>query len=360
MDVSERVEIHHSIVYDFLASMYRLNNNEKFLDEIEELKLKDRIMIDQDILDWVKKNRDIVTTDIQEKLDMFFNRETFYGLCLISIIVYNRIDTVEKFINYIKHLPCQDIFMEFLDTGYGAGEELNKSLVEKLLNNEKAAISFINKNLSIPSKQKRELLQFFLNPEKVKEDLISLFIWYNNNIYKHYIDVVEAVVIKYESELKIKLKQFGEEYLKLLTNTDFKNLKAESKIFISVSYYYETSKLYSYRSEPGKDIYMFGYRYSEIFIEGKHVLLSNVQMFKSVADETRLNIIKLLCERKWYGHELALKLNLSNSTVSYHLSMMVLNGFVKVERVDNRTYFSSDVGNIKTIICDSLDKMVHS
>lgn len=358
MSILDRVEIHHSLVYDFLASMYRLNNNEKFVNEIEELRLKDKIKLNDEILNWVKKNKEIIPKNIQEKFDIYFNRETFYGLCLTGLVACSHIDTIDDFIDYIGKLSHEDILTEFLDTGFGTGEEVSKCLVQELLNSEKEAILYINKNISIPSKQKWELLQFFLNPEKMKEDLITLFKWHYDNVYKYDFPAIEELIKKYEEGLKEKLEKYGDDYLKLLTKIDYKNYKPGDRIFISVSYFYETSRLYGYRDEPGMDIYMIGYRYAEVFVEGKHALLSNVQMFKALADETRLNMVKLLCERPWYGHELAMKLNLSNSTISYHLSMLGMNDLVKVDRVDNRTYFKSDIESIKKVVCESLDKMI--
>ena len=40
--------------------------------------------------------------------------------------------------------------------------------------------------------------------------------------------------------------------------------------------------------------YVLGFRHMEVFVERKHGILSNVQIFKTLGDETRQNMIKLL------------------------------------------------------------------
>lgn len=358
MDIIDRVEIQHSVVSDFLASMFRLNNNQTIIEGYYELEFEQNIKLNEDILNWVKKSRKIIPPSIQEKFDVFFNKETFFGTCLICPASCMHINDVESFIKYTAELPCEDIIREFLNTGFGTGEEVDRSFVERLINDEKEAVIFIDSKLSIPSRQKWELLQFFLNPKRMKDDLVELLSWYYDNIYKNELEFIDEIIKKHEVQLEEKLRRFGSDYLKLLTGTDYSGSRSLNSVIISVSYFSELSVFSGSRNEFSKDIYVIGYRYPEILVKGKHTLLTGAQMFKALADETRLNIVKLLSKRPWYGHELAQKLNLSNSTVSYHLSMLEVNDFVKNVRVENRSYFKCDIENVKKILCDTLDKMV--
>ncbi|MGE5630457.1 MAG: ArsR/SmtB family transcription factor [Caulobacteraceae bacterium] len=353
----DKVTVHHSTAYDFLAGMYRLNNNEKLVELISELDTADKIKFNDEILKWVENSRRKFTKEIKERLDLFFNYESFFGVCLINDIASKDINNAKAFIRYVEQLPLAYILKSFLGTGYGP-EDITEEQTEKMLGNHKDAIAFIEKNISLPSQQKWELLQFFLDPEGMKDKLLELFRWYYENIFSSEEEKLDETVRKYEKELKKKLETYGEEYLKLLVDTDYSKSKGVEKIFISSSYYCEISSMKSSREDTGVDLYILGYRYPEVIAEGRHTLLTNVNMFKALADETRLNIIKLLSERPWYGNELAQKLKLSNSTISYHMSMLIVNGFVESSREDNRYYFSMDINKVKKILCDALDKMV--
>lgn len=355
MGIMDKVKIHHSNAYDFLSGMYRLNNNEKMLEIKSELGLGDKIKLNEDILKWVEAGRSKLTPEVTGWLDLFFNYESFFGICLVRSIVDNDIKNAKDLMEYTKGLSYTDILERFLGTGYS--NTIPREQIEEMLGNHKMAVSFIEKNIALPSKQKWELLQFFLDPESMKEKLLKLFEWYYNSIFKHELNIAEELILKHEKELEKRLRMYGEDYLKLITDIDYTKDKGTKPIVIALSYYHEFIHSRSIGDDGGSDLHLFGYRFPELIAEGKHALLSNVNMFKALADETRLNIIKMLCQRPWYGNELAQELKLSNSTISYHMSMLSLNDFVEIVREDNRYYFSANIDNIKKILCDALDSM---
>lgn len=355
MSLIDKVEIQHNLSYDFLASMFRLNCNK----ELTTIEADDKFKFNEEIIKWVEETRNKLPENIKSSLDIFFNYETFYGMCLVELIAVNKPKDIEAFISYIENVPVHIILEKFLGTGYGIGEDEKISgLVRRMLDDEKYAIEFISSGISIPSNYKWEFLKFFVDPEKMKRDFIYLLKWYYNNIFKSEIEKIEIVLDKYEKELSEKLRRYGREYLEGIVKVNYENEDVVDGIVLAVSYYYERAFLQTSDEENNIDIAMMGYRHIDIFDEKHHSLLSSVQVFKALADETRLNIIKLLSSRPWYGHELAQKLGLSNSTVSHHLSMLTYSGLVRSDREENRLYYSVDMENIKKILFDSVDKMV--
>lgn len=358
MSIIKKVEFHNSVVYDFLASIFRFNCNEKLFSPNSQDALKEKIKSTEDILRWVKDTDKKIPKNIKVEIHKFFNWETFYGMCLVPLVYTSKSTDVLEFIEYLEKLKPIDFFERFLSTGYGPTDgEVSKDKINRLLKDKEEAMEFINNKMSIPSQHKWELLQFFRNPHQMKRDFINLLRWYYDNIYSKEMDRVEEITKKYMKKLEEKLMKYGEEYLELLTKVNYNKDKTVEKIIISISYYYEFSSLNS--SFNNNDLHMFGYRHTEVFVEDKHSILSNVQMFKALADETRINIIKLLSQKSMYGHELSKELDLSNSTISYHISMLTFNGFVEVRRVENRNYLSLNVDKMKKIINDSIDKMLN-
>lgn len=47
-----------------------------------------------------------------------------------------------------------------------------------------------------------------------------------------------------------------------------------------------------------------------------------VNFFKMLADPKRIEIIRLLSERTYYGHELAVVLEVKPATISYHMTFL--------------------------------------
>lgn len=352
----DKVTIHHSNAYEFLAGMYRLNNNEKMIENRRELGLEDKVKLNDAILKWVDDSRGKLTQEVSGWLDLFFNYESFFGVCLLPSIAENDLKNINALLDYIRGLSCTDILKRFAQTGFSS--TVSREQIEEMLGNHKAAVSYIEKNISLPSKQKWELLQFFLDPDGMKEKFLKLLDWSYDNIFKGGIKAAEEVVVRQEKELEKKLRMYGEDYLKLLVDIDYSKNKSTKPTIIALSYYYDVINSNSFGDDAAADFYLLGYRYPEVMAEGKHALLSSVNMFKALADETRLNIIKLLCQRSWYGNELATELKLSNSTISYHMSMLSLNGFVEAVREDNRFYFSLDIDKVKKTLCESLDNMI--
>jgi DNA-binding transcriptional ArsR family regulator len=353
--IIDNVEIMHSDVFDFLASIFRLNCNEKFLrNDVAKSK---KIKFNEDIINWVKNTREKIPEEIYKKIRMFFDWETFYGMCVYKVVIENKTEDIPTFLDNVKKMTSSKILSYFISTGYNL-EEYEKQAIqitEKLITDEKEAIDFINNKICIPSDKKWELLQFFINPDNMKNEFLQLLDWYYKNIYIDMPKFINTKLEKYEKLIIKNIKRYGKEYVKILTKGDYD--KFQQNVF-GISYFYEAASLSSYMAGENTSYYLIGYKYQDCFLEDKHSILSNVQMFKSIGDETRLNIIKLLNERPYYGKEIAQKLKLSNSTISYHLNALTYNKFIKESKVENRIYYTFNSENMKQIICDAIDKML--
>lgn len=336
----------HSEFFDFLASLFRVNNNEKRIGDMGRLKF------DNEIQKWVESARNLIPENINKEIKLFFDYETFYGMCLIPEFIDHDNITIEDAIDSIEKCSPLKILEIFMSTGYNLdGEENIEDLVRELAEDNKKAAEYINNKLSISSECKWELLQFFMDPDNMKKELIELLRWYYENIYKYILETAEKATKKYEKYFVKQVSIYGKDYLKVLNPASF---KSDNKTVISFSYFYEFAQLH--HTDNNLTFYMTGLRYAETHSEDKSTVSPNVQMFKALSDETRLNILKLLYERKWYGKELALKLGLSNSTVSYHLSMLSINGFISEEVSDNKIFYTFSKENMKKILCDSIDE----
>ena len=73
-------------------------------------------------------------------------------------------------------------------------------------------------------------------------------------------------------------------------------------------------------------------------------------LLKILADERRLEILSLLKERRRYGRELAKELNLTTTTISYHMDVLVGSGLITLNKEMNRIYYEIDENAIRKIL----------
>lgn len=351
MDNINNIYYFDSPVIDFLASMFRIVNNEKIQEDINTYS-KD-YKLDAELVALVEKCEKLISNDIRNNLNLFFNWETFFGMCLVIKVVENDIQSVKDFILYIKNIDEKELLIAFLGTGYTL-EENDDFCLDDIIKDQKKSIEFINNNMHIPTEFKWNILQFCINPIQMKEDLVYLL----EKFYEIYISMEDDVIDKvksYKKNLIDNLEKYGDEYASIITNIPISKYKDEKVVF-AVSYFYEYALLDSYGNNI--HLYMVGYKHSEVYVEKKHGILSGVELFKALGDETRLNIVRLLSKKKWYGKELAKELNLSNSTISHHLSLLVLNKIIIPDRVDNRTYYSLNQDAFKKLVMNKIDNIL--
>ena len=75
-----------------------------------------------------------------------------------------------------------------------------------------------------------------------------------------------------------------------------------------------------------------------------------VSLLKLLADESKLEILALLRQRRRYGGELAKELKLTTATISHHMGILVGNGLVTLNKEMNRVYYELDEKAIRKLL----------
>ena len=73
-------------------------------------------------------------------------------------------------------------------------------------------------------------------------------------------------------------------------------------------------------------------------------------LLKVLSDESKLEILALLKERRRYGRELAKELNLTTATISHHMDMLSGCGLVILNKEMNRIYYEIDEKAIRKLL----------
>ena len=83
----------------------------------------------------------------------------------------------------------------------------------------------------------------------------------------------------------------------------------------------------------------------------KMAVTNNVEFAKALADETRQKIMALCCCRQLSVNEIVEKLDVSQPTVSHHLSILKNAGLVRTERRGKQVLYSLNQERLATACC---------
>jgi DNA-binding transcriptional ArsR family regulator len=340
MFLAKQTSIHENPCYDFISSLKRIQNNPGFTPSKNP---------NRELAGWAQEAITRFPEELRKLLAIFFNQETFYGMSLVGYVARWNPENIEEFLTRLEQVEALDILTRFMYSGIGPGSDFSQEHIRSLMEQDKEVWRFINDQLSFSVQEKWQILQFVMDPETMKQDLLRLLNWHYNNIYPGQEALASRQIQGTLQELKERVQKYGEEYLKLLIPLDYSKRK-DAKITLAVSYYWETGQSINIL----EDVYVFGYRFFEQ-VEAQHSVLAGVQTFKVLADETRLSIIRLLAGRPWYGHELAERLGVSNSTISHHMTQLVMAGLVHSYREENRVYFQLEPSQFREVLNQVVD-----
>ena len=74
------------------------------------------------------------------------------------------------------------------------------------------------------------------------------------------------------------------------------------------------------------------------------------KVLKLLSDRSKLEILSYIKNKKAYGSELAKQLNLTNATVSHHMSGLVNAGLVIMEKEDTKIYYRTNIEEISEVL----------
>lgn len=133
-------------------------------------------------------------------------------------------------------------------------------------------------------------------------------------------------------------------------------LPETDKIFIQPSLFSCDRLQYLASAEPGRcSNILWGMHFEIIFLNRlKHnsstYMCNNMRL---LSDRSKFDILKLLAGRRYYSGELAKELNLTTSTIAYHMQALLNARFVTVDKRSYRTYYELN----KDAICVFLDQV---
>lgn len=361
MEIIEKVIIRNSIVYDFLGSLLRLNCSEQFERAKNDPVFGLRCAGDSKINDQIERARTGLNPSIKELMEKFFDWETSFGLCVIHDIATKEIDSINAFMDYLKNLPAKDLLNQFIYTGFGPEiEDSEEFSFEKIMEDEKEMLIFVSKSMLFPPKQKAVLFELISNPEKTKRDYIELLEWHYENFFREIEEETAKINIEAAEKLKKYLYAQGKNYLARLTSLyKIDNcLDNYDLLILAVSKFYETFSGISSKDEEKELLLIIGNTLVDIASKEENTLKKSSQLFGTLSDNTKIEILKLCSEEKMSVNQLARKLKLSSTEIGAHISRLSRCNLVKTEVTNEGFMIHSDKKEIMNLILKAIDSVI--
>lgn len=239
-------------------------------------------------------------------------------------------------------------------------EELNS-----ILDSEKKLFKFI-KESELDSDFKWAFMIFVDNPNEYITEYIELM----NSIYpiyERYYALYEESIIGTGLELKSFIETEGGRGLSDISNNILSETIFDTNLNINIFISFvspnsitlsDTVKVEDEYSNQGQNI-VFGINSLKLFEilkkEQEDKKLSRIDIFKSLGDETRYDILKMISQGVSPNKEIAKRIGVSGATVSYHINSFVENGVLNIKRIDNKLTHVIDRDILNEILKDFKD-----
>ncbi len=290
----------------------------------------------------------------EELLDFLFGRHSSMRGC---------------FAFYLIHDVCRDPDAD-LSRGLSALREQSKALFfvnlssllvaefapedyNGVITNYSELFAFIE-SLPLPADEKFELCRLYNNFEEYRELLCGI-IESAAKLYMQRYDLVKHYIGWFSAAVAEPLSQQGAAYIE--KNYGIKISASADEIYLrpSIAMCSGTRYLMSFTSERVTDCLYVGVLFEPLreITDVSTVDDRICRALRTMGDDRKFEIMKLLCEGPRYGMELASLLELSTATVSHHMSLLLEAGFVTIRRESNRVYYELNRKKVR----DFLDEL---
>ncbi len=292
-------------------------------------------------------------------IERLFSQECYPGLGLLSLIEEDYAREVPSFLQVLAQMPL-DVLAETL-LGFGRIYRNNPPAhnIKELLADRAKLVEHIRGNMVVIEDKIETLADVIFNTAETRDDLSELIehFWY--------------VILQPEAEKRAQLQQEVAEQCRsrlkvigpLRMVTGLTNLHLSEKgglyekyILAPTSFDGTSLTAVENREENGL---ILAFNRDRPNLQEKDVEqdktptldtagLANI--FNTLGDKTRLEIVRALVARPHYGQELAKMLGISNATVFYHLSQLEKTRTVHLERIEHRVYYVLDAPRLRYLL----------
>lgn len=336
---------------DFFSFLYWMYNSEENRSQLGEYGINPN----EEYEEFINNLRKDVKLS-EEKLKLYSGKGFRLSDVFISNTdIWNYLE-IDKCLSFIRQIDKDMLKFRLIRTLIRTeryGEDIEKIDEQaKIIASDKQKSLELIKALEFDSSLKWELFCFLEEPEKYRDEYVSIMEDMIPIFYKYY-ESKRKVVDEFGRYIEGKLNSNKIDFLKETTAGLFK-YDIYEEIFITISYVNYYSLKYSLSG--GASYVYIGLGYEESIKqyrgEEENRLNKYINIYKNFSDPTRFRILKLLVEdREYCNKDIAEELGITGATVSYHMDNLLTAELVTLDRKDRKNYYTVN----KDVIMDGIE-----
>jgi DNA-binding transcriptional ArsR family regulator len=347
--IIENIKFQINPCLEFACALRTVGKKEELLKMAREMNFNINNK-DKEMLDKLEKG---ISKYIRSEMEYFFEICSIEVLIAAFVADYDNFRDVQSLLNFIENTN-ETILFKYLG-GVFIFEQLPKFNLE--WDSAKDDLGRMREYVESSEIQqveiKERLLECFNNPEETKQRLCFLFRQFYDKAYKPLEEVVlqeiENTEVRYRELMNRNPQEFVEKYFFNFFKVEEGNWEFQFTIHISLllQAYFWNINLHDYRKEQGWVI--LGARVYEFYFD-KEAKDRVDRFLKVLSDKRRIDIIKLLSYKPYYGYEIAAKLSLTPATVNYHMGFLMDAKIISFDREENKVYYSLNKDKIRELL----------
>ncbi len=290
----------------------------------------------------------------EELLDFLFGRHSSMKGCFAFYLIHDVCrDPDTDLARGIAALREQSKALFFVNLSSLLVAEFAPEDYAGVITNYSELFTFIE-SLPLPADEKFELCRLYNNFEEYRELLCGI-IESAAKLYMQRYDLVKHYIGWFSAAVAEPLAQQGAAYIEKNYGIKISASADETYLRPSIAMCSGTRYLMSFTSERVTDCLYVGVLYEPLreITDVSTVDDRMCRALRTMGDDRKFEIMKLLAEGPKYGMELASLLELSTATVSHHMSLLLEAGFVSIRRESNRVYYELNRKKVR----DFLDEL---
>lgn len=185
------------------------------------------------------------------------------------------------------------------------------------------------------SAEAKQLVSLLSSAAYFRNRLIEVLSWFNEKFISPYEDRILVLMEDHIREYQQRFRDDSDMVIDAFTNGNSGILDPEKTVIL----YPITADSPDISIYMPDDIHMiYGIDHAVKLLETSKSERTDI-LVKAVSDPKRLEILRLLRQRTWYGREIAQELKLTPATVSYHVDILFQAGLIRIQRPEGRRFY---------------------